>query len=135
MAGNSKSWQGIPERPYTSHDSYTGEDVLVGLSFINSSGVPTIPTALTYEVDSLTTNQNVIPSTAVASGLLALQMTLQLPGALMVNTRNYVGMEIFQLLVSATIPDTNAASGSIQKIALVIINLYNVATPSGVYGA
>ncbi len=133
--GNSRSWQGVPELPFTEHDSYTGEDVLIQLTFVNSSGVAAIPTSVTYEVDSLTTNQNVIPSTSVPSGTLAAQFNIQLPGASMVNTRNYVGMEVFQCLISAVIPDANAASGSITKNCLVIIDLYNIATPSGVYGS
>ena len=47
----------------------------------------------------------------------------------MVNTRNYLGREIFQALITAVIPDTNASSGSITRTALLIIELCNIAIP------
>jgi hypothetical protein len=106
----------------------TGEDVLLQMTFINSSGVATEPTSIVYEVDSLTTNQNVIPSTNVSpTGTIQI---IQLPGSQMVNTRNYLGRETFQVLITAVIPDTNASSGSITRVALVIIELCNVALPN-----
>lgn len=128
MPLGSRAWQGLPERPFVRHESLTGEDVLVQLTFLNSSGVATQPTSITYEVDSLSTNQNVIPSTSVSpTGSV---QVIQLPGSSMVNTRNYLGREIFQVLVTAVIPDTNASSGSITRIALVIIEMVNIAIPS-----
>jgi hypothetical protein len=102
--------------------------VLLQLTFLNSAGVATEPTSITYEVDSLTTDQNVIPSTSLAP--TGTTQILQLPGASMVNTRNYLGREIFQCLITAVIPDTNASSGSITKIALAIIELVNISTPN-----
>lgn len=117
----------MPERPYVRHESLNGEDVLLQLTFINSSGVPTQPTSIQYEVDSLTTNQNIIPSTALSpTGVMQI---LQLPGSKMVNTRNYLGREIFQVLISAVITDTNASSGSITRTTIVIIELCNIAIP------
>lgn len=124
----SRAWQGLPERPFVRHESMNGEDVLLQLTFLNSAGVATQPTSITYEVDSLTTNQNVIPKASlVPSGAT---QVLQLPGASMVNTRNYLGREIFQCLITAVIPDTNAASGSITRTALAIIELVNIALPN-----
>ncbi len=129
MSGNSKAWQGTPELPYVHHNAYTGEDVLVQLTFVNSSGQATQPTSLTYEVDSLTVNQNVVPVTTVVP--TGPTMIIQLPDDLMVNTRNFLGQETFQALFTAVIPDANAASGEIVKRCLVIIDLVNIATPSG----
>lgn len=130
MPIGSRAWQGLPERPFVRHESYTGEDVLLQLTFLNSAGVATEPTSITYEVDSLTTNQNVIPSTVVTpTGAVQI---IQLPGASMVNTRNYLGREIFQCEITAVIPDTNATSGSITKLALAIIELVNISIPNSV---
>lgn len=129
MSGNSRAWQGKPELPFIHHGAYTGEDVLVQLTFVNSSGQATTPTSLTYEVDSLTVNQNVVPPTSIAP--TGPTMIVQLPAAQMVNTRNFLGGETFQALFTAVIPDANAASGSITKRCLVIIDLTNIATPAG----
>ncbi len=128
MALGSRSWQGLPERPFVHHESYTGEDVLVQLTFLNSSGVPTEPTSITYRVDSLSTNQGVIGSTVLTP--TGTTQILQLPGASMVNTRNYLGREIFQVSITAVIADTNASSGSITREALVIIEMCNISLPS-----
>ena len=130
MPIGSRAWQGLPERPFVRHESMTGEDVLLQLTFLNSSGVATQPTTITFEVDSLTTNQNVIPPTSVTpSGSM---QVIQLPGAQMVNTRNYLGREIFQTLITAVIPDANAPSGSITRTALAIIELVNISLPANV---
>lgn len=130
MPIGSRAWQGLPELPFVRHVSLTGADVLLSLTFLNSAGVATEPTSITYEVDSLTTNQNVIPSTSLAP--TGTSQVLQLPGAQMVNTRNYLGREEFQVLIIAVIPDTNAASGSITVPALAIIELVNIAIPNSV---
>ena len=128
MGLGARAWQGLPERPYVRHESLTGEDVLLQMTFLNSSGVATEPTSITYEVDSLSTSQNIIPSTAVTP--TGTTQSLQLPGAKMVNTRNYLGREEFQVLITAVIADTNASSGSITRIAIVIIELCNIALPN-----
>lgn len=125
----SRAWQGLPELPYIRHTSYTGQDVLLSLTFLNSTGVATEPTSITYEVDSLTTCQNVIPSASLAP--TGTTQTLQLPGSAMQNTRQCLGREEFQVLVTAVIPDANAASGSITVKSLTIIELINIALPSG----
>jgi hypothetical protein len=129
MPFGARAWQGLPELPYTRHTSYTGQDVLLSLTFLNSAGVATQPTSIKYEVDSLTTNQTVIASAPVTP--TGSTQTLQLPGASMVNTRNYLGREEFQVWVTAVIPDTNASSGSITVQSLTIIELINISTPNG----
>jgi|HubBroStandDraft_5_1064220.scaffolds.fasta_scaffold155377_2 hypothetical protein len=128
MPYGSRAWQGLPELPFAKITSLTGQDVLLQLTFLNSSGVPTQPTSITYEVDSLTTNQNVIPSTSVSP--TGSTQILQLPGSQMVNTRNYLGREEFQVYIQSVIPDTNASSGSINVPALAIIELINVSIPA-----
>ena len=130
MPIGSRAWQGLPELPFARHTSYTGQDVLLNLTFLNSAGVATEPTSITYEVDSLTTNQNVIASTSVAPA--GTSQIIQLPGSSMVNTRNYLGREEFQVLITAVIPDTNATSGSITVLALAVIELINIAIPNSV---
>lgn len=124
----SRAWQGLPERPFVQYESYTGEDVLLNLTFLNSSGVATQPTSITWRVDSLTTNQNVIASQSLAP--TGATQVLQLPGASMVNTRNYLGRETFQVEITAVITDSNASSGSITRTALAIIDLVNIAIPN-----
>jgi hypothetical protein len=125
----SRAWAGLPELPYTRHTSYVGQDVLLSLTFLNSAGAATEPSSITYELDSLTTNQNVIASTSLAPS--GTSQILQLPGASMQTTRNYLGREEMQLWVSAVIPDTNASSGSITVQSITIIELINIATPNG----
>jgi hypothetical protein len=124
----SRGYQGLPELPYTRHESYTGQDVLLSLTFLNSQAVATQPTSITYRVDSLTTNQGVIPPTSLAPSGTA--QTLQLPASAMQNTRNFLGREEFQVLVTAVIPDTNASSGSITAQSITIIELVNISLPS-----
>jgi len=130
MPIGSRAWQGLPELPFVRHTSLTGQDVLLSLTFLNSAAVPTVPSSITYEVDSLTTNQNVIASQSLAP--TGTSQILQLPGASMVNTRNYLGREEFQVLITAVVPDTNAASGSINVVALAIIELCNISIPNSV---
>lgn len=127
MPLGSRAWQGLPELPFAKITSLTGQDVLLQLTFLNSSGVPTQPTSITYEVDSLSANQNIIPSTSLAP--TGSTQILQLPGSQMVNTRNYLGREEFQVYIQSVIPDTNAPSGSIHVPALAIIEMINIAIP------
>lgn len=122
-----RAYQGIPELPYTRHTSYAGQDVLLNLTFLNSASVPTEPSSITYRMDSLTTAQNVIPSTSVTP--TGSMQTLQLTGAQMQMTRNYFGREEMQIWISATVPDTNASSGSIAVQQLAIIELIAIAAP------
>jgi hypothetical protein len=119
--------QGLPELPYTRHTSYVGADVLLSLTFLNSSSVPTQPTSIKYEVDSLESGQNVIPSTVLAP--TGSTQILQLPGASMQLTRPCsFGRENMQVWITAVIPDTNATSGSITVQQLAIIELINIFT-------
>jgi hypothetical protein len=119
--------QGIPEEPYVRHRSYAGQDVLLSLTFLNSASVATEPTSIKYEVDSLETATNVIPSTSVSP--TGSTQILQLAGSLMQPTRPYFGRENMQVWITAVIPDTNASSGSITVQQVVIVELVNIAIP------
>lgn len=112
------------------HTSYVGQDVLLQLTFLNSQDVPTEPSSLTYEVFSLTTNQDVIAQTSVAP--TGTTQIIQLSGSVMQTTRNWLGREEMQVTITAVIPDTNATSGSITVLAVAVIELINIASPNGV---
>lgn len=128
MALRGPSWlQAQPELPYTPVTSYAGSDLLLQLTFLNSSSVPTEPTSITYELDSLDSSQNVIPSTSLTP--TGSTQILQLPGSSMQLTRQLYGREGMQLWVSAVIPDTNASTGSIKVNQVVYIDLIQIATP------
>ena len=128
-AVGARAWQGLSELPYIRHESYVGQDVLVGLTFLNSQDVPTEPSSIIYELDSLTTNQSVVASTSLTP--TGTTQTLQLAGSVMQMTRNFLGREEMQLWITAVIPDTNAPSGSITVQCLVIIELVAIMTPNG----
>jgi hypothetical protein len=128
MPRRGPAWlQALPQESYLRQQSFAGDDVLVQLTFLNSLGVPATPNSISYEVDSLTTATNVIPSTSVAP--TGSMQTIQLPGSLMQNTRPYLGEEQFQVWVKANIQDSNASSGSINRNALLIIELVAIAIP------
>lgn len=128
MARRGPAWlQALPQESYHRHQSYAGDDVLLSLTFLNSSGVPATPNTISYEVDSLTTACSIIASTLVAP--TGSTQVIQLPGASMQPSRPYLGEEQFQVWVRANIPDSSASSGSINKNALVIIELIVIATP------
>jgi hypothetical protein len=67
----------------------------------------------------------VIPPTSVSPA--GSSMILQLLGSLMQTTRQWLGRENMQVWISAVLPDTNAASGSITVNQLVIIELIAIA--------
>ena len=55
---------------------------------------------------------------------------LQILGTVLQLTRQWYGRENFQVKITAVIPDTNAASGSITVQQIVIIELVGIATTS-----
>lgn len=120
------SWpQGLPELPYPRKTSYAGQDVLLSLTFLNSLAVATQPTSISYRIDSLETGQVIQgPTSLTPTGA---SQTLQLPGSVMVLTRQWLGRDNFQVAITAVIPDTNATSGSITVNQVVIIELCAIA--------
>lgn len=125
MVAGPKWMQGLPELPYTRTTSYAGQDVLLGLTFLNSLAVPTQPSSITYRIDSLESSQEVVPPTSVTP--TGSSQTLQLTGAVMQVTRQWYGRDNFQVFITAVIPDTNASSGSITVNQIVIIELVAIA--------
>lgn len=120
--------QALPELPYPRKTSYAGQDVLLALTFLTSAAVPAQPTSISYRIDSLETGQVIQGPTVLAS--TGSSQTLQLPGALMVLTRQWLGRDNFQVAITAVIPDTNASSGSITVQQIVIIELCAIAVGS-----
>lgn len=120
--------QGLPELPYVRHPSYAGQDVLLSLTFLTSAGVLQQPTTITYRIDSLETSDVVVGTTSVTP--TSSQQTLQITGAVLQMTRQYFGRENMQVTITAVIPDTGAASGSITVKTVVIIEICAIATAS-----
>lgn len=119
--------QGQPNQDYPRHLSFSGQDVFVNLEFLDSTQTPVQPTTLTYQVDSLTSCQNVIPSTQVTP--TGSNQTIQLPGASMVPTRQYYGRDLFQMWITATYVDSaTQATSTMQQ--LVYVELIAIGTPS-----
>lgn len=98
------------------------------MTFLNSAAVATQPTSISYRIDSLETGQVVVAPTVVAP--TGSTQTLQLTGAVMVLTRQWIGRDNFQVTITAVIPDTNASSGSITVNQVVIIELCAIAVGS-----
>lgn len=118
--------QSIPELPYTRFTSYVGQDVLLNLTFLTSAAVPAQPTSITYRIDSLESADVVVPPTVVTP--TGTSQILQLTGAVLQLTRQWFGRENFQVKLTAVVPDTNAASGSITVQQIMIIELIGIAT-------
>lgn len=120
--------QSLPELPYTRTTSYAGQDVLLNLTFLNSAGVATQPTSINYRIDSLETGQVIQGPTVVAP--TGASQILQLTGAILQLTRQWLGRDNFQVAITAVIADANAASGSITVQQIVIIELCAIAVGS-----
>lgn len=98
------------------------------MTFLTSAGVLQQPTTITYRIDSLESAQPVVGTTSVTP--TGSQQTLQITGAVLQMTRQYYGRENMQVTITAVIPDTAAASGSITAKQIVIIELVAIATSS-----
>ena len=121
------SWlQGNPELPYVRHLAYAGSDVLISMTFLNTSQIPTQPTAISYLVTDLTNAQTMSgPNPITPTGPTQI---LQIPASVLVMDRTYEGRQMVQLSIAATIPDSNATSGSVTVNQLAIIELIAIAT-------
>lgn len=125
MVAGPKWLQGLPELPYARTVSYSGQDVLLSMTFLTSAAVPVQPTSISYRIDSLDSAQVVQGVTSVTP--TGSTQILQLPGSLMQITRQWYGRDNFQVTITAVIPDANAASGSITVQQIVIIELVAIA--------
>jgi len=120
--------QGLPELPYPRKTSYAGQDVLLQMTFLTSAAVPAQPSSISYRIDSLDSAQVVVGPTSVTP--TGTSQILQILGTVLQLTRQWYGRENFQVKITAVIPDTNAASGSITVQQIVIIELVGIATTS-----
>lgn len=118
MTINNRGLSGQPSLPYVDYRSYAGADVFVDLSFLDYTGTPVIPTSLIYQVDDLTNATNVIPQTVIA--VTGTQQTLRIPGALLHMTHQWQGSEIFQIWMTAILPDTSTVQ-SISVLEIIAI--------------
>lgn len=100
--------------------------MLLNLTFLTSAAVPAQPTSITYRIDSLESADVVVPPTVVTP--TGTSQILQLTGAVLQLTRQWFGRENFQVKLTAVVPDTNAASGSITVQQIMIIELIGIAT-------
>ena len=121
--------QGEPELGYTRHLVYAGSDVALSLTFLNTQGVATQPTSITWEMDDLTNGQNMVPPTSLVP--TGPTQTLQIPAASLVMDRQYQGRQISQVWIKAVIADASVASGSITVNQVVILETVAIATAQG----
>jgi hypothetical protein len=133
MTIGNRGLAGQPTLPYIDYRSYAGVDVFLDLTFLDFTGTPQIPTAITYQVDDLTNAVNLIPATNVVAtpGVpFTSSMRIQLPGSQMVMSRQYQGSQLCQFSCSATLPPsqvfTTLPLPSVPNIALL---LHGDATP------
>ena len=127
MPINNRGLSGQPGLPYVDYRSYAGEDVFIDLVFLDHTGAPVQPTSFTYQVDDMTNATNVIPPTAV--GVTGTQQTLQIPGSLLQMTHFWQGSEIFQILMTATLP-ADSVTGNISTVkGISVLELVAIQTP------
>jgi hypothetical protein len=119
--------QGLTNKAVKFKEVWANSDVLVQLTFLNSSNVATEPTSIQYRLDSLTRPQNIIGWTSVTP--TGTEQILQIPGSIMVPTACWLGRENWQLTIEAVIPDANAASGSITVNKLLFLQLIAISFP------
>ena len=121
-------WQGRSNQTTRAIPVNANNDVLVQMTFLNTSGVPTEPTSIKWRLDSMTAVQNIQAWTSVAP--TGSEQILQLPASIMVPTQTWFGTEIFQLWIQAVISDSNATSGSITVNKIVAFELIAESVPS-----
>lgn len=98
------------------------------MTFLTSAAVPAQPSSITYRIDSLDSSEVVVGPTSVTP--TGTSQILQILGSVLQLTRQFYGRENFQVKISAVIPDTNAASGSITVQQIVLIEIIGIATTS-----
>ena len=127
MPAGPGGWQGQPNRGYQRHLSYAGQDVLLDLTFVDSTQTPQTPSAASWRMDDLTNVQPMVGETSFSP--TGSTYTLQIPGSSMVMNRTWEGRQICQIWITATIPDATATSGSITVQKVVIVELIGIAVP------
>ena len=129
MAINNRGLFGQPTLPYVDGRVYAGDDVFVDLTFLDHAKVGVTPSSFTYELDDITNNVNMIPSTVVSSGISSSKYTLQLDSDLMVMTYTWSGSQLCQLWVTADYTDSVTGNPA-QSNGVWIIELCAIQVPS-----
>jgi len=122
MPINNRGLSGQPILPYVDYRSYQGADVFIDLTFLDHTGALVTPTSLKYQVDDMTNAVNVIPSTNVT--VTGSTQTLRIPGASLQMTHNWQGSEIFQIYLTAVLPDGSTVP------AIAVLELLAIQTPN-----
>lgn len=131
MTINNRGLAGQPVLPYTDFRSYTGADIFIDLTFLDHTMTEVEPTAITYQLDDITNDVNMVPATALTPSATVPQ-TLQISGSVMKMTYPYQGSQLCQLSVIATIVDS--VTGTASKIVNVaILELCAIQTPGGTF--
>lgn len=113
--------QGLPVKPFTSLSVDAGSDCWLPLQFLDRSNSPATPVTISYRVDNITDNINILGDTSVAPNGSTIE--LNFPGSLNVMSQQYRSSQINQVLVTSTYAD-----GSVRKKPFFyeIINLCTV---------
>jgi hypothetical protein len=121
MPINNLGLNGQPTLPYIDFRSYAGSDIYIDLTFLDYTGTPVTPVALTYQIDDLTNAVNVIPQTNVP--VTGTSQTLNIPGGQLLMTHYWQGSEVLQIWISAQL-----STGSILQ-TVAILELVSIQTP------
>lgn len=127
MTIGNRGLYGQPILPYAKTQAYAGSDVFIPMTFLDHTKTAQVPTSITYELDDLTNDVNMIASTTVTTGLTN-PYTLQLPASAMQMSLSWQGSQFCQLWVTAVIPN---GSGTETIQGVCIIELCAIQTPSG----
>ncbi len=132
---------GEPILPYARVMSYDSTDVFLDLTFLDRSGVPCVPTAITLELDDITNSVTMAgptPLNANGSAIapfiypgFASAMTIQIPGSVMQMTYPSVGSQICQLAIQWQGVDSVTGTAFTSTLIISIVELCSVATVSG----
>ena len=112
---------GQPSLSYVDYRSYAGADIFIDLTFLDYTGTPVQPTSLVYQVDDLINAVNIIPQTSVV--VTGTSQTLRIPGSQLQLTHFWQGSEIFQIWMTAVLPD----SSTVQSVS--VLELVAIQTP------
>lgn len=128
MPINNRGLAGQPIRPYFDFRSYAGADVFVTLTFLDQTDTAVTPTTITYQIDDITNNINMVPAATITP--TGNPQILQIPGSTMQMTYEYQGSQLCQIAISAqlfnTITNTTAT-----VVGVAIVELCAVQTPNG----
>jgi len=112
---------GQPSLSYVDYRSYAGADIFIDLTFLDHTGTPVQPVSLVYQIDDLTNAVNIVPQTSVA--VTGTSQTVQVPGSQLQLTHFWQGSEIFQIWMTAVLPD----SSTVQSVS--VLELVAIQTP------